>query len=466
MSNPAASHRQVSPGFDSDASGTSEAVWSAAVDAQALADVHLDGLSTLVVLAAHPDDETLGAAGLVHLAHRHGVHITVVVATDGEASHPRSPTIGPHALAGLRRAEVAEAVALLAPDADVRHLGLPDGGLTDHEDALVEMLTDLVGQLTAGADPSTTLLCAPWHGDRHPDHEACGRAAAVAAARTDVPYLEYPIWLWHWGAPSDVPWRQVRRLGLDAAAVCAKSEALAAHRSQIHALSDRPGDEQMLDEDTLSHFRRDYELFVDVGRPHPSDTFEDLHAKTQDPWDVDGDYERRKRAVTLAMLPRDGFASGLEIGCSVGALSADLADRCTRLLALDASESAVERARVRLADRDHVLVQRRLLPDDWPAGTFDLIVLSEVGYFLSPSQLDALVGLMAGALGPDGVLVACHWRHRVRGWALDGPTVHRTVESGLSRHGLARLARYEEQDYEVLLFGRELSVLPPPEAVR
>lgn len=85
-------------------------------------------------------------------------------------------------------------------------LGLPDGRLTDHEDRIAESLAEIL----RGAAPGTR-CAATWRGDGHPDHEAVGRAAAEACARTDVELLEYPVWMWHWAHP---PTRPCRGTGL------------------------------------------------------------------------------------------------------------------------------------------------------------------------------------------------------------------------------------------------------------
>ena len=169
------------------------------------------------------------------------------------------------------------------------------------------------------------LLCAPWRRDGHPDHEAVGRAAAVAAARTDARLVEYPVWLWHWGGEHDLPWDQALRLPLDAAALAAKRRAISAHASQVQPLSTEPGDEVLLGGDLLAHFDRDAEVFIATDEPVEDDALDRVHRERPDPWQVDSPYERRKRALTLASLPREHYGRILEVGCSVGALAVDLA---------------------------------------------------------------------------------------------------------------------------------------------
>ena len=141
-------------------------------------------------------------------------------------------------------------------------------------------------------------------------------------------------------------------------------------------------------------------------------------------------YFASQRSLLLAALPRAEFRNALEVGCSTGALAADLAPRCHDLVVVDASPHAVATAQARLGRLDGVHVRRAAVPLEWPAATaggFDLIVVSEVGYFLSPRDLDGLVTRVRTSLAPEGVVALCHWRHEVVGWPLDGPAVQTTT---------------------------------------
>jgi SAM-dependent methyltransferase len=160
------------------------------------------------------------------------------------------------------------------------------------------------------------------------------------------------------------------------------------------------------------------------------------------------------------MLPRERFRRGLEVGCSTGALAEDLAARCDALVALDASASAVAAATARLGPLAHVDVRRAAVPDQWPEGQADLVVVSEVGYFLSPTGLEGLARRIAASLAPDGVVVLCHWRHPVVGWPLDGPSAH----ASLGAAGLPPVvADYRDRDVEVLVLASP-EALPDPHA--
>ncbi|ATB42220.1 methyltransferase [Cystobacter fuscus] len=177
----------------------------------------------------------------------------------------------------------------------------------------------------------------------------------------------------------------------------------------------------------------------------PMAHFERMYADSEDPWEYRRRwYERRKRALTLAMLPHARYARAFEPGCSIGELSAELAARCDALLVGDGSEAAVRVARRRLAPWPHVRVEQRLLPDSWPEGTFELVVLGEFGYYLDAKALLGVRERAVRSLAPEGVLVACHWRPPIAEAPLTGDEVHEVL--GRAR-GLHRLARHEEEDF-------------------
>ena len=411
--------------FDHLAAGTDESGWV------------LDDLDRLtppgrgarvLVLAAHPDDETLGAGGLLALCARRDVAVTVVIATDGEASHPDSPTTTPAQLADRRRTEVQAAVAALVPGGAVRFLGLPDGQLYEHRAALQ-------AQVTHFAD-DCTLIVSPWSGDRHPDHESCALAAAEVARQRDVPHWQYPIWLWHWAQPGDdaVPTAELARLDLDPDARSAKARALDCHVSQHSPLSDRAGDEAILPARMLAHFTRPFECFVAADRHSrttpPAVDFEALYEQADDPWELaDRFYEQRKRDVVLAALPRPRFHRVFEPGCATGLLTAGLAARADNVVAWDLTDRALDQTRARVSGMP-VTVHRGRIPDEWPDGRFDLVMLSEVGYYCT--DLHQLVERTLQSLTDDGVVLACHWRHPAPGHAQSAQAVHRVFEERLS----------------------------------
>lgn len=144
-------------------------------------------------------------------------------------------------------------------------------------------------------------------------------------------------------------------------------------------------------------------------------------------------YEARKRALTLASLPRAHYLRGWELGCSNGVLTAALAPRCAQLLATDLSEEAVSAARVSLAAQSHVWVERAEHPRQWPDGTFDLIVFSELGYYLDPPTMQAMAARLATSLDAQGVLIACHWRPDFAQARCSAAFVHAQLDAVLPR---------------------------------
>ena len=233
--------------------------------------------------------------------------------------------------------------------------------------------------------------------------------------------------------------------------LAAKQEAVALHRTQVAPVSNGRGDEAVLHENMLAHFARPFETFLRLDLPN-DDSLDELHDSSSDPWQVRTSwYEQRKRAVTLAALPHERYSRGVEVGGSVGALAETIATRCDRLVVVDESEAAVAAARSSLRGLDHVDVVRGSVPEDWPAGLFDLVVVSELGYFLSPARLRRLVSRVDTSLTDDGAVVLCHWRHPVRGWPLDGPRVH---ELWTGSSALPVVATHLEADFRLDVLSR------------
>lgn len=185
----------------------------------------------------------------------------------------------------------------------------------------------------------------------------------------------------------------------------------------------------------------------------PSAYFDDLYATSPDPWGFrDRWYEQRKRDVTLATLPHRGYRRGFEPGCSIGLLTDGLAARCETLLAADGSAAAVRAARAQVARHANVRVEQRSLPGDWPgADIFDLVVLSELGYYFDAPALGRVLDLAIGSLAPGGVLVACHWQHPAPDYPQSGAAVHSLLRS---RPLLHRCVLHEETDFLLEVFTR------------
>lgn len=153
--------------------------------------------------------------------------------------------------------------------------------------------------------------------------------------------------------------------------------------------------------------------------------FDEMWATGDDPWDHGRRwYEARKYDLTVACLPAERYRSAFEPGCGAGFLTARLAGRVDRLVAMERAERGVEATRRRCAGLPHVEVRRGRIPADWPEGTFELLVLSEVLYYLDDDELAAALERAATSLAPGGDLVAVHYRVEVAEHARPGDEVH------------------------------------------
>ena len=236
-----------------DAPGTDERSWAAwpwlsTLPRAGLA--RLAGVRSAVIVAAHPDDEVLGAGGLISMLAASHARLRLVAVTDGEGSHGRRAS--PTTLARRRVAETAAALrALGARAAEVVRLGLPDTGLKAREDELAAAL----GPLVAGFD----LCLAPWDRDMHPDHEAAGRAARRADPRA---LYCFPVWMWHWAAPADprVPWDRALRVPLPPRVASRKRAAITCFASQTEDRGHGLG--PVLTPGVIAHFTRAMEVLL------------------------------------------------------------------------------------------------------------------------------------------------------------------------------------------------------------
>ena len=193
--------------------------------------------------------------------------------------------------------------------------------------------------------------------------------------------------------------------------------------------------------------------------------FDQLYAQAPDPYGVRTRwYEARKRALLLAALPRARYGRAFEPGCGVGELTSELAGRCDTLLATDFSAGAVAAARERTRGFGHVQVAQQDLPDEWPQpeGGFDLIVLSEIGYFLGARDMACVAQLCAQTLASQGTVFACHWTV-----AFDGRRMStRTVHGMLDALGLPRTAHYEDADFRLAVWERRAESVAQREGIR
>jgi SAM-dependent methyltransferase len=161
-------------------------------------------------------------------------------------------------------------------------------------------------------------------------------------------------------------------------------------------------------------------------------TFESMYQAAQDPWQfASSDYERGRYQALLSMLQRQRYRWAFEPGCSIGELSALLAPRCDRLLAIDVAPTAITRARQRCHEFPNVEFEVADLERFEPDRVFDLIVLSEIGYYFDRPRLEAILGRLASSLSEDGELVSCHWLGHSPDHAQHAEEVHETCLAAL-----------------------------------
>lgn len=202
-----------------------------------------------LVISPHPDDETLGAGGVIAYLRSQGAQVIVAAVTDGENAYldlDSAPSLGE-----TREQEQTAALACLGVDAaQIHRLRLPDSSVTPCEPELVELLKPLVSD--------SMHVIAPWPKDFHPDHEACGRAAEAVAREKKARLTFYFFWTWHRGTVDDIDQLALVSFPLPPEVLRVKHEALQCHRSQLEHKSGFP----ILPRDLLDPMDRPFEVFL------------------------------------------------------------------------------------------------------------------------------------------------------------------------------------------------------------
>jgi SAM-dependent methyltransferase len=161
--------------------------------------------------------------------------------------------------------------------------------------------------------------------------------------------------------------------------------------------------------------------------------FERLYHDSPDPWRYrTSGYEQAKYAATLAALPKPAHGLTLEVGCSIGVFTRLLAARCEHIVSIDFSLTAIQLAHQTLAAVNNVDLLRASFPDDTPPGSWDLIVCSEILYYLPPAQLEEAIGWTRTQLGYGTSVVAVSWRGEGRDEPFTGDEVHDRLAADLA----------------------------------
>ncbi|HUB49579.1 MAG TPA: PIG-L family deacetylase [Acetobacteraceae bacterium] len=221
------------------------------------------GSDPLLVLAPHPDDESLGCGGLIADCQARGQPVYVLVLTDGSRSHPRSRSHPPARLVALRAEETRAAVGELglAPDR-VAFLALRDGRAPLRGAPLRSTAHRIAEHARARG---VRVICVSWPGDPHHDHVAAYRAATLAAPMIGAQVFCYPVWGWTLPPHAWVPPTPPRGGRIDITPfVAAKQRAIACHRSQATDLIQDDPDAFRMSPEFLAYFNQPYEVFIDV----------------------------------------------------------------------------------------------------------------------------------------------------------------------------------------------------------
>jgi LmbE family N-acetylglucosaminyl deacetylase len=220
-----------------------------------------------LVVAPHPDDESIGCGGAIRILRQANIPVWVIYVSDGTGSHPSSRAYPPDRLRAVREAEALDALDILGVDArNVTFMRLPDRfvprcGTAGFSDAVVRLQRHV-----ASRDANDLTVLVPWRRDPHCDHRAAWEIVVAALPQMPVKrVIEYPIWLREYGEPPDFPlWDEAAPLRLDIAQeLPAKLRAINAHRSQVTGLIDDDPDGFRLTPTLLERFTQPWEFFLE-----------------------------------------------------------------------------------------------------------------------------------------------------------------------------------------------------------
>ena len=182
------------------------------------------------------------------------------------------------------------------------------------------------------------------------------------------------------------------------------------------------------------------------------DYFEALYANTNDPWHYKTRwYEQRKRDISLAVLPKPHYPTAIELGCSNGVFSQSLANRCGQLLAIDGNAQAISLATQQLSQVANVNVQQAVIPEQLPSQHFDLIVISEILYYLNRQAVEQVLQWVNRSLNSQGTLLCVHWRYPIARFELNGEIVHSLITNHIKQFTQPFYHQMACQDADFLL---------------
>jgi LmbE family N-acetylglucosaminyl deacetylase len=227
----------------------------------------VEQLRSVLVVAPHADDESLGCGGTIALLRQAGLPVQVVLVSDGTMSHPNSRKYNAEQRMLLREKELVDALHILGVEKEAIHfMRLKDSEVPHQKTVGFDEATALFLDILQQVKPATVLV--PWRRDPHQDHRGTWQLvnAALFAYTQPVRRLEYLIWLWERGTASEAPQEGEARLWKVAVkgVQSQKQAAIRAHASQVTRLIDDDPEGFILSPEVLAHFNRPYELFAEA----------------------------------------------------------------------------------------------------------------------------------------------------------------------------------------------------------
>ena len=424
----------------------------------------IPNFGTLLVIAPHQDDESLGCGGTIAQAIKAGYNVEVIFVTNGSQSHPGSEKYPFKKLVKLRQNEALSALSILGvKESGIHFMNLPDGKLPGVSQPDFERCKLLTFDLLMTIRPAAILL--PWRRDPHRDHRATWELVMAALRSTDLtPELfEYFIWLYERASPQDMPLEhegEIFCINIETS-LDTKTKAILAHSSQTTDLINDDETGFVLSSEMLDHFNNFKEYFIKTAAPMKNkeqtlsaDYFDEVYLQKEDPWDLaTSSYERDKYDTTVAALPRTFYDHALEIGCSIGVLTETLLQKCRNILAVDIADAPIAQAKFRMRNYPQARIEKMSVPNSFPEEFFDLIVMSEVGYFFSIEDLNRLQEKIVAHLKKNGQLLLVHWTPFVPDFPLKGDQVH---DFFMNRSGnekqFKHLTHFRAEKYRLDLF--------------
>ena len=421
-----------------------------------------EDIGNLLVLAPHPDDESLGCGGLINLLTKLNKKVGIIFLTSGSASHPNSATHPPSKLSKIRELEALKACNILGVAETDRHfLYHEDGKLKDLTRRHInEISHEIANIFTQG---NFNAIATPWRRDPHPDHIAAYNIGeAVCRILNNKPLrIEYPIWLWKNGITTDWPYEsEVSCYKLDISTVFdEKWKAIAMHQSQLGQIIRDDIYGFVLTDELLEPFKTNTEYFFLTKQQNlrtlSSEYFNNLYSVNIDPWNFrESEYEQEKYNHSIQTLKPHTYDYCLELGCSIGVQSEMLSDICRKVLAVDISEKAIVEAKKNYGHKANIEFRVKDVTENFPIGTYDLIICSEMAYYLKSKDLMKLFDNVNKSLRLHGKFLMVHWTGFVPNYPLSGNEVHDVFSKNAIDWGFQELVHQKHQKYRLQLWDK------------